>query len=924
MLVGRDSECRTVEALVAGARIGRSGVLVITGEAGIGKSSLLEYAAGHATGMRLLHATGTESEQDVAFGGLLQLLRAKAEDLDRIPPPQAQALGVALALREGIRTDRFAVGAATLSLLTRFSEDQPLGLIIDDAHQLDRPSEEAIVFAARRLLADPVFVIAASREGEPSVLTTAGLPSLRLGGVDAAATRQLAMATTLGLATPELSARLYEVTGGNPLAILDMANDISRLSSLPPDTPAPVPAALVERFARRAARLTTDVRTALLLAATADGDLTVVHRACSTMGIDVTSLAAAEDAGLIRIEPDRVEFFHSLVRSAIYATASPAERRASHAAVADALPEAALDRRAWQRGHASLGPDEAIAAALEDVGRRAEDRSAYSVAATAYERSSRLTPADDTRARRFLSAGEAAWNAGEADRAGSLLKEALALDRSSKTRTRVLQLQGEMAARCGSLEEAKTILLLASDEIATVDPERALVLLAEAINACFYLGDAAAALSAAERADRLLAGGMSGLPATVGTMAAGMARVLAGQPGTEQIRAAVEMLADIGEPATEASRYAWIMQGLLWLRESGAGSQLLRRVVDERRASAAVGSLPHLLFHIARDEATTDQWPSAEADYAEAIVLARELGQTTELAASLAGLAWLEARLGRAGECRGHVREAMDICTAQRIHIGRAWAEFAVGELDLGLGRTEQAAEAFSALSLWLDEIGILDVDLSPAPELAEALLRMGRVEEAREAALEFYGRAEAKAQPWAMARAERVRGLLCADDEIDACFGVALTLHARTLAVFEEARTRLSYASRLRRSRRRVDARPHLRSALQTFVQLGARSWVDVATGELEATGETARGVGDVGRLTPQELQIGLLLGRGKTTREAASALFLSPKTVEYHLRHIYTKLGISSRSELATHMAPGGMLASVVDTRHDRANPH
>jgi len=231
------------------------------------------------------------------------------------------------------------------------------------------------------------------------------------------------------------------------------------------------------------------------------------------------------------------------------------------------------------------------------------------------------------------------------------------------------------------------------------------------------------------------------------------------------------------------------------------------------------------LFHIARDEATTDQWARAEADYAEAIGLARELGQTTELAASLAGLAWLEARLGREHECRAHVRETLDICAGQHIHIGRAWAEFAVGELDLGLGRTEQAVVTFSALSSWLDEIGLLDVDLSPAPELAEALLRTGRVDDAREVALEFHERATAKAQPWAMARAERVRGMLCADEDIDGCFEAALALHARTLDVFEEARTRLSYASRLRRRRRRVDARPQLRSALQTFLHLDARS---------------------------------------------------------------------------------------------------
>jgi DNA-binding CsgD family transcriptional regulator/tetratricopeptide (TPR) repeat protein/antitoxin (DNA-binding transcriptional repressor) of toxin-antitoxin stability system len=904
MLVGRDPELRVVDALVAGARIGHSGVLVVTGEAGIGKTSLLAYAAERASGMRLLRAAGAESERGVAFGGLLQLLRATPGDLDRIPPPQAQALGVALALREGAGVDRFAVGAATLSLLTRFSEDSPLGLVIDDVHQLDLPSADAITFAARRLLADPVFVIAAAREGEPDALTAAGLPVLRLGGLDAIATRQLAMTRTRAPTTPEQSRRLHQVTGGNPLAIVDMASDVSPLSATAPDLPAPVPARLAQRFAERATGLGPDVRTLLLIAATSGGDLSVVQRASASLGVQVALLSAAEEAGLVRVEENRIEFFHPLVRSAVYATASATERRSLHTAVADALPETATERRAWHRASAALGPDEATAAALEDVARRSSDRGAYAVAAAAYERSAQLSPGDDVRAGRSLQAGEAAWNAGEVERAGSLLGESLSLDRSPRTRARALQLQGEIAVRCGSLEQARTILLAATDEISAVDPDQAVVLLAEAINACLYLGDAAAAVSVAERIEALLTGELSSDAVIVATMAAGMARVLAGLGGTDQIRTAVQMLSGSTPVSVRESRYAWVLQGPLFLRESGTGRQLVREAVDARRARAAVSALPHLLFYIARDEATTDQWDSAEADYAEAVDLARELGQTTELAASLAGLAWLEARLGREDACRGHVAEALELCMGQHINMGRAWAEFATGELELGLGRVQSAVATFSALASWLDSIGFMDVDLSPAPELVEALVRTGEVAAARKVAAEYISRAEAKAQPWALARAARVRGLLCADDQIDGCFSAALAVHGRTLDVFEEARTRLTYGARLRRGRRRVDARPQLRQALDCFVRLGARSWAEVARVELEATGETAHGVEDVDRLTPREMQIALLLGRGRTTREAAAALFLSPKTVEYHLRHIYTKLGIRSRSELTARL--------------------
>jgi DNA-binding CsgD family transcriptional regulator len=904
MLVGRQAERKVVDAVVAGARVGRSGVLVVTGEAGMGKTALLEYAAEQAAGIRLLRTAGTESERGVGFGGLQQLLHATDEDLERIPPPQAQALGVALALRDGVGTDRFAVGAATLSLLTRYSEEKPLGLLIDDAHQLDRPSADAITFAARRLLADPIFVIATVRDGEPDALTAAGLPLLRLEGVDAASTRQLAMVRTRGLTTPEMAERLHRMTGGNPLAILDMAGDISRLSSLPPVQPAPVPAVLAARFADRAAGLGPDVRTLLLLSATSDGDLSVVHRACSALGIDVTLLATAEETGLVHVVTDRVEFFHPLARSAIYATASPAERRALHAAVADALPEPAFDRRAWHRASAALGPDEPTAAAMEQVGRHAGDRGANAVAATAYERSARLTPADDARAVRFLHAGESAWLAGEADQARSLLAEALALDRSPRTRAKALQLQGEIAARCGSLEQARSILLEAADEIVEVDPDQGAVLLAETVNVCVYLGDADAAMSGAARIDQLMTGTLSADARIVSTMAVGVARVLAGQAGMVQIRAAVEMLDGSTKAGVRDSRYAWVLVGPLFLRESESGRQLVQQAVDDTRALAAVGSLPHLLFHIARDEATTDQWERAEADYNEAVDLARELGQTTELALALAGLAWLEARLGREATCRRHVHEALDLCIPHDVMLGSAWAQFALGELELGLGRVEQAAQTFSALSSFLSELRFRDVDLSPGPELVEALVRAGRVGEAAEQAALYCAQAAEKAQPWAMARAERVRGLLCTDEEIDSRFGAALALHDRTLDAFEEARTRLVYGSRLRRCRRRVDARTQLRQALRTFVQLGARSWAEVARAELEATGETASGVADADHLTPQELQIALLLGRGKTTREAASALFLSPKTVEYHLRHVYTKLSIRSRAELAAHL--------------------
>jgi DNA-binding CsgD family transcriptional regulator len=383
-----------------------------------------------------------------------------------------------------------------------------------------------------------------------------------------------------------------------------------------------------------------------------------------------------------------------------------------------------------------------------------------------------------------------------------------------------------------------------------------------------------------------------------------MADVFAGRSGAERIRAGVDYLST-RRPSPTDLQSAWEVLGPLFLRESGTGRDLVRKAVAQRRADVAVGALPHLLFHLARDDATTDQWARAEAGYGEAIALAREIGQLTELAASLAGLAWLAGRQGRADACRDLAAEAMTVATSRGVNLASAWARFAVAELDLSNGRASAAAEQFAELAEWLDRLGVLDVDLSPVPELVEALLRSGRANDGRQAASTYIDRAQTKGQPWARARAARVRGMV-GDADSEAAFEEALALHAATLDRFEEARTRLVFGEWLRRARRRVDARVQLRTALDTFERLGAQIWADLTLVELRATGVSAqrRTTGPVVDLTARELQIALLLAEGKTTRQAAEALFVSPKTVEYHLRHVYTKLGIGSRSELTDRM--------------------
>ena len=907
MLVGRESERRMIERLVAGARVGTSGVLVITGEPGIGKTALIEEAVALAADMRVLWARGTEAEREVPFGGLLQLLRPAISDIDRIPAPQRDALASALALRDGVPGDRFAVGAAMLSTVCRYAEAAPVALIIDDVHLLDRPSAEALLFTARRLLADPIVLIAAARAGEPHLLSGADLPQMTLRGVDLAAAKEMVGARSGRVVPVELLTRLHRTVAGNPLALLELADDLEQLEQRPPGAPAPVSAVLAAAFVARAGRLGPHARTALLVAAAEGGDLGVIAGACRELDVDVAVLAEAEQQALVAILGGRVGFRHPLVRSAIYASADPAERRAAHQAIAAALPVADVDHRAWHLSESVLGTDAAVAAALEAAAARATERGAHSVAAAALERAARFTAAAGERAQRLAASGEAAWSGGLPVLADRLLDEALALGPPLPVRTRVHELRGDIAVKCGSPAQARDILIAAAAEIETPDPDAAVGLLVDAINACFWLGDARSALQAGRRIEELLPRATRPGMRILGSLAHGMSTVLAGQGGADRIREAVELLASSGEVFRDRRRVILSVLGPLYLRESGTGRTLVGQAMRESRDHAALAVLPALLFHIARDQGTTDRWADAETTYDEAIRLSHETGQTTSLGINLAGLAWLHAHQGRERECRQRAAAALRVCAEHEIHCGHAWARFALGDLELGRGALTEAVTQFEQLVADLHAIGVVDADLSPAPELVEAYTRLGRVDEATRTARAYAEQAAAKGQPWALARSARATATICPDGELDEHFEAALALHARTLDTFEQARTRLAYGSRLRRSRRRVDARGQLRLAVTTFDQLGAARWADQAATELKATGETARRrePSTADQLTPQERQIAVLLAEGRSTREAAAAMFLSPKTVEYHLRNVYAKLAIHSRAELARLMS-------------------
>jgi DNA-binding CsgD family transcriptional regulator len=902
MLLGRDLERRKIDEALVQARSGTSAIVALVGEPGIGKTELLGYAAQRAVGMQQLRARGIESEAQIPFGSLLELIRPALLMLEKIPEPQAAALEGALALRPGTAHDRFAVGAATLSILAAYADQAPVAVIVDDAQWLDGSSAQALLFSFRRLVADPIAVFIACRADEPSLLDGASLPTVSIKGLTSGESAILVP----GLA-PEVATRLHLAAAGNPLALLELAANAHELALAPEGAPVLVSATISRAFLQRADLLDQVARQALVLSAASDtGDLPTLERAAARLGIDLSALAAAESAGLVRLQAGVVEFRHPLARSAIYADAPASQRREAHRALAAAMPDRDIDRRAWHLAVAAAGTDETASAALEQAGLRGRDRSAYATATTAFERAGRLTTNTERRARLLREAAETGWLAGFTDRAVGLLGEARASTGDSVTLVEIDHLAGHIATRCGPVMRGYAILTEAAGR---ADPERAVAMLAEAAFACLYAGNPVQMLAVAARAQAVLPTHASPRARFLAAMSAGMAAILGGDAaaGARAVHAAVALAEGSAGLREDLQLIPWLALGPMFLRQTAAGRPLLEHALRTARTRAAVGALPVVLNLIARDQAATDRWAAAAATYQEAIELARESGQQTELTFGLAGLAWLQARRGREDECRACAAEALSLSQELGMGVCEIWATIALGDLELGLGNAARAAEYFEHQQQLLCDRGITDADLSPAAELTEVYRRRGMDDHAQRAADEYMVAASAKGQPWPLARALRCQGMLAEDSAFSAYFEQAMRLHEQTPDAFEAARTRLAYGERLRRARSRMLAREQLRAAADIFEDLDARPWAERAAAELAATGETRRprDPSTIEELTPQELRIALLLAAGRTTRETAAALFLSPKTVEYHLRHVYQKLGIHSREELEQALA-------------------
>ena len=915
MLVGRERECARIDGLLAEARAGKSAALVIAGEAGIGKSAILEHAIARASGMTVLRARGVESESEIAFSALWDVVRPVVGRLDAIPEPQAAALAGALALGPPVGGDRFTICAATLSLLAAVADESPLLVAVDDAQWLDAPSAEALLFAARRLEEEGIVLLFAVREGSASRFERAGLAELSLGPLDRKAAEALLAARAPAPVAPAVAERLYVVTGGNPLALVELPALVSEAQlagTEPLEEPLRPGPSVEQAFRDRIGALPPDGQRALVVAAASEsGDVEVVRRAVEALGSEPGALEAAEEAGLIAIAADRVEFRHPLVRSVAYHSASAATRRAAHQALAAASTGAQTS--AWHLAAAATDPDDAVARALAEAGATAGQRGGHAAAATALERAASLTPDREERARRLLEAADESRLAGEADRAAGLLEQALASTEDPMLRANIQHLRGTVETWRGAGAKAHELLVAEAARIEPVDPAKATMMLVDAAAPLLLAGDARAALETARKAVAL--GERAGGAAEVLAWALlAIALILTGDSanGYPLLMRCQSLLSEREIPLRASQLVQFAGAAFIAVEEHDVARDLLVRVVDQARARSAPAVLPYALAGLAEVDYRTGNWPAAYASAAEAHRLASETGQTSALPFSLIGLARIESPQGRREECEAHVRRALDAAGESAAGSTRILAGAVLGLLDLSLGETEPAIAHLEEVGRMMEEKGVDEPGLVPwASNLVEAYVRAGRRDDAERTLSAFAERAKETERAGALAAAARCRGLL-AEDGFEEEFADALGWHERARTPFERARTELCLGERRRRARQPASAREPLHAALETFERLGATPWAERARSELRASGETARrrDPSAAQQLTPQELQVALMVAQGATNREAGAALFLSPKTVEAHLSRIYRKLNVRSRTELASRLAGEGSL--------------
>lgn len=908
-LRGRAAECETLDRLLARSRHGESGALVVRGPAGIGKSALLDYAAERAERhFTVVRARGVESEMELPFAGVHQLCVPMFDLVDRLPAPQAEALRTAFGLRSGGVPDRFLVALAVLSLLAEASTERPLLCIVDDAQWLDGVSAQALAFVARRLLAEPVSVLFGVRDRSAEL---AGLPELVLGGLRDGAARALLGSVVQGRLDERIRDRIVAETSGNPLALLELPRGLTAAElaggfAVPETTP--LASHLEETFQGRVQQLPDDTRRlALLAAAEPLGDPALLWRAATVLGLGFDAARAAEQSQLLAVGT-QVEFRHPLVRSAIYRLASPEDRRAAHAALADATDEAVdPDRRAWHRAQAAGGPDEEVAAALERAADRAQARGGLAAAAALLERATLLTPDPERWVARALVTARTTYAAGAADAALALVSaiEARPLTQLQRATLAVLRAQITFTLR-ESGASASAGLLDAARQLATVDPAAARVTYLEAAEAATYAGRLAAASGIAETyAAAAAAPPAPAPPRDVDLLLDGLVAYGAGDVETAS-RAFQRALAALTDPATstaEGMRWLWLAGHVaIAVYDEGCWLALADRQIQLAREAGALTVLPFALNSAAGLRVLTGEFAQAEALLAEAAAISTATGSAPMAHPRPVLLAW-----------RGELTEATQVIDvivgdARLRGDGRqlTLAEYATAVLHNGLGAYDVAFAAAEQAARH-DEVGMTERVLL---ELVEAATRVDRRDVAEEALARLRPRTRAAGTPWALGAEACCAALVEEDDaEAERLFRASIEHYGACRILGHRARAHLLFGEWLRRRRRRADARDHLRQAYDAFTTMGAEAFADRARKELEATGEHARARAEDTRdqLTAQEAQVARLAAAGASNQDIAGQLFISASTVAYHLRKVFRKLDITSRLQLTDALADG-----------------
>jgi len=901
-LVGRQREREAIDRLLRAARDGDGGVLVLHGEPGVGKTALLEYTAEAGREFRVARASGVESEMELPFAALQHLCTPFLALMERLPQPQSDALAVAFGLTAGPSPSPFLVGLAVLGLFSEAAEQQPLLAVVDDAQWLDRASAGALAFVARRLLAERVALLFAAREAGD---TTAGLPELAVAPLGHRDARTLLEAVLPAPLDDGVLERIIVETRGNPLALIELPRGLTATQlaggfGLPATVP--LSASIEESFTRRLATLPCDARRLLLVAA-ADpvGEPALVWRAAKHLGIDESVAETVEAEGLLALTP-RVVFRHPLVRSAVYGASGLNERREIHRALAQATdPETDPDRRAWHRAQAQATPDESIAAELEHSAARAQARGGFAAAAAFLERAAAMTPDVEERTRRALAAARTKFQAGALDDALRLLTTAEAGVLSDLQRAQVDLLRAETAFAATRGRDAPRLLVEAARRLSALDPVRARETYLEALSAAMFAGTLAgpgASVPAVAQAARA-APAPPHAPRAPDLLLDGLATLFsdgyeAAAPTLRQAHAALDAA---GMSAAEQLRWKWLATlTAMHLWDDRRWETISERHVQLARETGALAELPLALMMRAYVHLFAGELAAA-ASLVDEIETATEAAETVALPYGAVGLLALRGREADAAYLIDRTRAEL---TDRGEGVGLSVLDWAEAVLYNGLGRYEDArASALRAV----EHRHALAASNWGKVELVEAAARAGTPDVAADALRRLVDTTAASGTDWALGVAARSRALLADGPAAEDLYTEATDRLARTRMMFELARAHLVYGEWLRRERRRVDARTQLRIAHDLFSDFGMGAFAERARIELQATGEHARKrtPATIDQLTPQELQISRLAATGNTNREIAAQLFISPSTVEYHLRKAFRKLDVKSRVQLA-----------------------